>query len=40
MKPPTEIRLRIEAHLENALVQRELIQLFQNIRAMIVYICS
>lgn len=28
-KPPTEIRLRIEAHLENALVQRELMQLFQ-----------
>ena len=28
-KPPTEIRLRIEAHLENPLVQRELMQLFQ-----------
>lgn len=28
-KPPAEIRLRIEAHLENALVQRELMQLFQ-----------
>lgn len=28
-KPPTEIRLRIEAHLENPLVQRELMQLFK-----------
>lgn len=28
-KPPTELMLRIEAHLENPLVQRELMQLFQ-----------
>ena len=28
-KPPTELMLRIEAHLENPLVQRELRQLFQ-----------
>ena len=28
-KPPTELMLRIEAHLENSLVQRELMQLFQ-----------
>ena len=28
-KPPTEICLRIEAHLENPLIQRELMQLFQ-----------
>ena len=28
-KPPTELMLRIDAHLENPLVQRELVQLFQ-----------
>ena len=28
-KPPTELMLRIDAHLENPLVQRELMQLFQ-----------
>ena len=28
-KPPTELMLRIDAHLENLLVQRELMQLFQ-----------
>ena len=28
-KPPTELMLKIEAHLENPLVQRELMQLFQ-----------
>ena len=28
-KPPTELMLRIEAHLENPLVQRELMQLFK-----------
>ena len=28
-KPPTELMLRIEEHLENPLVQRELMQLFQ-----------